>query len=319
MSWPLSSQPLLILAPMDGYTDRAFRTLVKWIEPRTVAFTEFLSAATVAAQPKLAAEWFATTDAEQPVVVQLYGKDPQDFLRAALLAEQYGCAGVDLNMGCPAKKVVAHQHGSALLKNIDLACAIVATLKKHLRVPVTVKTRLGWEDASHLIPFVQRLQDQGLDAITIHGRTYAQKFQGEADWRPIYALKDALNIPVFGNGDVMDGGSALQKLGNLNGVMVGRAATQDPWIMREIGAALWQETSPLPPTLDETAEGWLRFARAAIGDRPEGPACQRMRKFLIQWVRRFGLDHLRAQATAVNSMADLQALFADARHSVVVV
>lgn len=307
-NWCRQSKPLVLLAPMDGYTDRAFRRMIKRIDSRTIVFTEFLSAATVAAKPSLAEDWFRVTPLEAPLVVQLYGKEPQDFLAAGKLVEQFGAAGLDINMGCPAKKVVAHQHGSALLKNIDLACKLVETLKNSLKIPVTVKTRLGWEDHHDLIPFVQKLTACGLDAITIHGRTYAQKFQGQANWSPIYALKDVLEIPVFGNGDVFDGNTARQKLESLDGIMVGRAATQNPWVLAEIHAALL-DTKPFPPpSLARKCELWIEFAKDSCADYPEERAIPRLRKFLIQLVKPFEDPSYRKLASSVSSIADVVSL-----------
>ncbi len=307
--WPKSERPLVLLAPMDGYTDPPFRRFVKRIEPRAVVFSEFLSARLVTQKPALADSMFQIYPDEEPVVIQLYGKDPEDFKRAALLAEQRGAAGIDINMGCPAKKVVAHRHGSALMKEIDLACRIVAEVKRAIGVPLSVKTRLGWENEDNLIPFARRLEGEGLDAITIHGRTYSQKFEGEANWEPIYALKKSLGIPVFGNGDVDSAGKALRRLGNLDGVMVGRAAVADPWVLQRICSAFYEnEPAERKTPFQEKAPLWQAFAEMLVGHyRAELHACRVLRKFLVRLVKELGLSvETRRLSTQVSSLEDVR-------------
>ncbi len=305
--WPRSDKPLVLLAPMDGYTNPPFRRFIKRVAPRALVFSEFLSARNVARKPALADDLFRIYPDEEPVVIQLYGKDPHDFEHAARLAEERGAAGIDINMGCPAKKVVAHRHGSALMKEIDLACEIIAAVKDAVRLPVTVKTRLGWEDDRNLIPFARRLQDVGLDAITIHGRTYRQKFEGKADWEPIYALKQALSIPVFGNGDIDSAELARAKLGNLDGVMIGRGAVADPWLMRRVCDAFYRsDPVQAPLSFAEKAPLWKTFADLAVKGHAEFRACCAFRKHLARLSRELGVDReTRRQSTSVASLRDI--------------
>lgn len=224
---------------MDGYTDQSFRMLVREIEPRAVVFTEFLSADGICYGAKPILKALELDKRESPLVVQIFGKDPVTLAKAAQYVEAQGADAVDVNMGCPAKKVVNSMHGSYLMKNIDLACEIVSEMKKVVQIPVSVKTRLGWADSSRLIPFAKQLESAGIDNITIHGRTYEQAFTGKADWSAIYELKNALSIPVIGNGDVKDWESAKKLLGNLDGVMVGRATFGNPWVMKEVADYLY--------------------------------------------------------------------------------
>jgi tRNA-dihydrouridine synthase B len=295
---------------MDGYTVPPFRRFIKVVEPRAVVFSEFLPSTILAKSEKMADRAFVMHDDEAPVVIQLYGKDPHDFAVAAKMAEDRGAAGIDINMGCPAKKVVAHRHGSALMKEIDLAQEIVASIKAAVKVPVSVKTRLGWEDESKLIPFVLKLQEAGLDAITIHGRTYNQKFEGEARWEPIYALKEALEIPVFGNGDVTTASYASQKLGNLNGVMVGRGAVADPWLMQRICDSFADQ--PVRHfEFARKAPFWKKFAAMCVehGDRDEAFAIRPLRKYLVKLHQGLGLDPgLRKKAVKVESLTDVETI-----------
>lgn len=238
MFWKEAPKPMIVLAPMDGYTDQAFRLLVRHIEPRSIVFTEFLSADGICYGARPILQALELRPEESPIVVQMFGKDPDIFAKAALYVEAKGATAIDVNMGCPAKKVVNSMHGSALMREVDLACRIIEKMKQTVKVPISVKTRLGWEDDSKLISFVQRLVDAGLDHVSIHGRTYNQAFRGEAVWDAIYELKKAVPITVVGNGDVVDGASARAKLGNLDGVMVGRATFGNPWIMKEVAHAL---------------------------------------------------------------------------------
>ena len=291
MSWLDLPKPMVILAPMDGYTKPSFRRFIKRVAPQSIVFSEFLSAALVHKKPSLAEKLFAIWPDEEPVIIQLYGKDVEDFRVAAMLAEERGAAGVDINMGCPAKKVVAHRHGSALMKEIDLACQIIEGMKKAVSVPVTVKTRLGWENHDDLIPFVKRLEDHGLDAITIHGRTYHQKFDGQADWEPIYALKDRLSIPVFGNGDITTVEDAKIKLGNLDGVMIGRGAVSAPWVMEQAVALFHNgpEHVMVRPFIQKAPQ-WKAFAAMSVETGSELHACQAFRKFLVRLVKDLELE-----------------------------
>lgn len=312
MSWLNLSKPMVILAPMDGFTDPPFRRFVKQVEPRAIVFSEFLSSTQVACKPALAKKMFRIYEDEKPVIIQLYGKDVEHFRIAAELAEAHGAAGIDINMGCPAKKVVAHRHGSALMKEIDLACDIIGAVKDAVSVPVTVKTRLGWEDERNLIPFAKRLEDRGLDAITIHGRTYRQKFDGEARYAPIYALKDALSIPVFGNGDVDSSSNALERLGNLDGLMIGRAAVANPWLMGDICESFALK-KPVTSELSFTTKLplWKDFATMVVQDKDKGElyACQAFRKYLVRLVRELGLGpDVRKQSVTVETLVQIHAV-----------
>lgn len=308
-TWLCSKYPQVILAPMDGYTDPPFRRFIKQVAPRAVVFSEFLPSTQIARKPSLAEKLFRIYPDEEPVVIQLYGKDPEDFRIASVLAEEQGASGVDINMGCPAKKVVAHRHGSALMREIDLACEIVAKVKKSVSVPVSVKTRLGWEDERNLIPFVKRLVESGLDAITIHGRTYQQKFEGNARWEPIYDLKAAVGIPVFGNGDITCHQQALEKLGTLDGVMIGRGAIDDPWLLARVCDVFmgWEPKESIP--FSQKAEGWKSFARMMLeyaGVNQERQACQKFRKYLVRLHRELGLAaELRSLAVKVENYAQV--------------
>ncbi|MFN7160223.1 MAG: tRNA dihydrouridine synthase [Candidatus Gracilibacteria bacterium] len=284
--WKDLAKPMVALAPMDGYTDQAFRLLVRAIEPRAVVFTEFLSSDAIAHGAKPVLEALKLKKAESPLVVQIFGKDPEILAKAALYVQNAGADAVDVNMGCPAKKVVNSMHGSALMQNIDLACEIVSRMKATVRIPVSVKTRLGWEDDTKLIPFVQRLVDAGLDHITIHGRTYKQAFKGEAHWDAIYELKKAVPITVMGNGDIKSWQSTEEKIGNLDGVMIGRATFGNPWLVKEVADFLYdgKKWSSLEMSFEEKMPAIFTHLDAAWETKGFKGMLE-MRKHLASYVR----------------------------------
>ena len=151
------------------------------------------------------------------------------FRQAAIIIESYGVAGIDVNMGCPAKKVVRSGHGSSLMINRDTAFRIIEAMAGAVRIPVSVKTRLGWDSYEFLVDFCQGLESAGANLITVHGRTYKQAFTGHADFTGIYDLRRHLSIPVIGNGDVASYDDGIAKLQNLDGFMIGRASFGNPW------------------------------------------------------------------------------------------
>jgi len=237
LSWSDMPRPIVCLAPMDGITDSAYRRIVRELAPGVILFSEFTSADGFLRSEKLRRRLDYRPE-EHPYFVQLFGNTPDTFAEAARALAQAGVAGIDINMGCPAKKIVASQHGSGLMKDVNLACRIVSAVARACGLEVSVKTRLGWRDSQDLVPFTRALQDAGASLITIHGRTYAQAFGGAADWTPIHGLKDALRVPVLGNGDVADHADGLARMGPLDGFMIGRAAIGNPWVFRTHAAGL---------------------------------------------------------------------------------
>lgn len=235
-------KPLLFLAPMDGYTDRAYREIVKAIEPRCITMCEFTSADAIAYNSKKSFEKVQfDPKVEKPYIVQLFGKNIENFQKASEYLLSIGVDGIDINMGCPAKKVVKSEHGSALRKNCAVASKVaeaVVNIASKKNIPVSIKTRLGWQDHSDLIEFGLAMESVGVSGITIHGRTYQDAFSGLARWEPIYELKKALKIPVIGNGDINSGNKAVQMINNLDGVMVGRSTFGNPWLMGQIAETL---------------------------------------------------------------------------------
>jgi tRNA-dihydrouridine synthase B len=224
---------------MAGVTDASYRQLIKKLAPAVIVYSEFLSTDALAySGKKTMAMMHFDPVLERPFIVQIFGRKPGHFLEAAKRVEQMGADGIDINMGCPAAKVVSSAHGSALIKSPELAAELVHATVKEVSIPVSVKTRLGWNTAETLIPFCTRLVAAGAQALAIHGRRFTDKFTGSADWAPIYALKRSFpNVMIIGNGDICCAQDALDRIGNLDGVMVGRGTIGNPWLLKDIADA----------------------------------------------------------------------------------
>lgn len=279
--WAQMPRPIVCLAPMDGVTDSAYRRLVRGFAPDVVLFSEFTSADGFLRSERVRRRLHFQPE-EHPYFVQLFGNHPEAFREAALALEQQGVAGVDINMGCPARKIVHSQHGSGLMRDVNQACRVVEAVARACRIEVSVKTRLGWSSAAQLVPFASALVNAGASLITIHGRTYDQAFSGQADWKPIYALKRALPVPVLGNGDVQDHSDGLRRLGNLDGFMIGRAAIGNPW-------AFLPDPRRRHPSLAERAAVMRRHYALMRESKPERQALLEFRKHLAGYLRGFQL------------------------------
>jgi nifR3 family TIM-barrel protein len=264
---------------MDGITNTAYRQIVRSISPHAILFSEFTSVEGLIRSDRVR-ERLDYHPSEHPFFMQLFGSDPAAFAETARMVEDRGIMGVDINMGCPSKKIVNSQHGSALMKDPDGACRIIEAIRSACSLEVSVKTRLGWEDADDLIAFAQRLESAGASLVTIHGRTYKQSFRGSADWEPIYALKEHLSIPVVGNGDVENYSDGLRRMQNLDGFMIGRKAIGHPWVFRD-------ERVHGSPNLHERTRTALRHYELLRAFQPERRALKEFRKYLGEYVQGF--------------------------------
>ena len=248
--------PLVVQSPMANCTDLAFR-LVARAHGMRFAFLEMLSAETLVRNPRAVKDdRLHTVPEDEPLGAQLVGCDPVFMGEAAAKIEAMGFSLVDLNLGCPVPKVVAKGGGSLLLKEPAVCGHIFARVVKALRrVPVTVKMRLGFADESgaEAVQIAKIAEDCGVNALAVHGRTRVQGYSGNANYESIRRVKSAVSIPVFGNGDVVDGASArrLMETSGCDGVMLGRGALGNPWIYREVEAALEGKAQTHPPALED--------------------------------------------------------------------
>lgn len=233
----LGEKPLF-LAPMEDVTDIGFRMLCKRFGAAMV-YTEFVSAEALVRNIKSTINKLSIADSERPVGIQIYGRDIESMVEAAKIVEQVSPDVIDLNFGCPVKKVASKGAGSGMLRNIPLLLDITREVVKAVKTPVTVKTRLGWDSENLVITtLAEQLQDCGIEALTIHGRTRAQMYTGNADWSLIKEVKDnpRIHIPIIGNGDITtaeEAKMAFEQYG-VDAVMVGRATFGRPWVFKEM-------------------------------------------------------------------------------------
>ena len=233
----LGEKPLF-LAPMEDVTDIGFRMLCKRFGAAMV-YTEFVSAEALVRNIKSTINKLSIADSERPVGIQIYGRDVESMVEAAKIVEQVSPDVIDLNFGCPVKKVASKGAGSGMLRNIPLMLDITREVVKAVKTPVTVKTRLGWDSENLVITtLAEQLQDCGIEALTIHGRTRTQMYTGNADWSLIKEVKDnpRIHIPIIGNGDITtaeEAKMAFEQYG-VDAVMVGRATFGRPWVFKEM-------------------------------------------------------------------------------------
>ena len=306
--------PKVYLAPMAGITDQVYRRLC-FEQGCDGATTEMVSAqGYLTAPPDRNAYRFllARFPEEGPLAVQIFGSEPLFLAQAAARLTELGSfSSIDLNMGCPAQKVVGGQSGSALMKDPDLAAEIVRQVKRATPLPVTVKMRLGW-DAEHrnAVAFARALEQAGADMLTVHGRTRQQQYAGKADWDMIGRVKRAVSIPVIANGDITDGKTALDalKTTGCDGVAIGRAALGNPWIFAEIKAALAGE-SYSPPPFSQVIDTALRQAREMAEWKGERSALLEMRKHFAWYTAgRRNSAQVRTRVNWASSFEEVEAL-----------
>ena len=305
-------KPTFYLAPMAGITDQVFRRLC-FEKGCDFATTEMVSAQgyLTAPQDRNAYRFLlATFPDEGPLAVQIFGSEPR-FLRdaAARLEETQRFSSIDINMGCPAQKVVGGASGSALMKTPALAADIVRAVKSAVSIPVTVKMRLGWSENT-AVDFAKAVTDAGADRLTVHGRTRMQQYAGKADWEAIAAVKQAVRVPVIANGDVVDGSSALEclRVTGCDGIAVGRGALGNPWLFGEMKAAA-EHVPYTPPSDAEVMETALRHGREMAAWKGEKSAVLEMRKHFSWYISgRRGAAQVRTQIHLAASLEEVERL-----------
>jgi nifR3 family TIM-barrel protein len=258
----------LLLAPMEDVSDPPFRTLCQE-NGADVVFTEFISSEGLIRDAAKSTMKLDIYETERPVGIQIFGANLESMLQSVEIVERTKPDIIDINFGCPVKKVVSKGAGAGILKDIDLMVSLTEAMVKHTSLPITVKTRLGWDDDSiKIVEVAERLQDVGIKAISIHGRTRAQMYKGSANWEHIAAVKNnpRMHIPVFGNGDVTTPELAMKMRDEygLDGCMVGRASIGYPWFFREVKHFFEHGTHMAKPTMAERVEVARRHLQMAI-------------------------------------------------------
>lgn len=302
----------VILAPMAGITDLPFRLLCKE-QGCDVMVTEMISAKALYYGNKNTIPLLQTEKEEQPLGVQIFGSDPELMGQMAHKLEEQKFAFIDINMGCPVPKIVNNHEGSALMLQPELAGQIVKAVSEAVSLPVTVKFRLGFDDdRKNAVSFARILEDNGAAAVAVHGRTREQYYSGTADWDMIRQVKENVSIPVIANGDVFSGEDALaiREQTGCDGIMVGRGAKGNPWIFREIRAALDGKPIPDRPEPEEVIAMILRHAELSIHYKGEFTGIREMRKHTAWYTAGMrGASKLRDAVNQVSNYEQLKALF----------
>lgn len=294
---------------MEHYSDSPFRQIVRKASPHTVVYTEFISVDGLKYNPKKVSKKYSYNPIENPLVVQLFGGDPEFFINAVKMLEEVDIAGIDINMGCPAHRVVKCQYGAALIQNAPQAWKIAEACVKATKRPVTVKTRLGWTKNDEVIEFAKGFEQVGVKAIAIHGRTYKQGFSGEADWEPMYKVKEnATDMKVIGNGDIDSGQFALDKIGNLDGVMVGHHTFGNPWLLEEVYQSLETGSAvEIRPDFKEKIPWILEHCDLQVAYKGEEIGIREIRKQLSEYCKGFdGARELRSKLVRVNTLQEIK-------------
>jgi tRNA-dihydrouridine synthase B len=307
---PHRIDPPLWLAPMAGVTDRDFRLLVRRIGGVGVVSMEFISSKAIVNGNQRTRELMYFSAEERPLAIQIYGSDAATMREAALVVEELGADVCDINMGCPANKVLKGCAGAALMGDLKLAEAIVRTVRDAISIPLTVKFRLGLDDGRrNYLELGKICEANGVAAVAMHSRTARQMFTGEADWSHLARLKETLAIPVIGNGDVREPEDALRLLAETgcDGVMIGRGATKNPWIFRQIAARL-EGSRVGEPTLADRRGLILEHFRMVAEREPSTFALHKLRKFTGWYTH--GLPNGRRLRQAINQLPDVATFLA---------
>jgi tRNA-dihydrouridine synthase B len=290
----------LLLAPMEDVSDPPFRAVCKE-QGCDMMYTEFISVEGLIRDADKSVQKLDIYDDERPIGIQIFGAEMDSMMQAAEIVEEARPELLDINYGCPVKKVVCKMAGAGILQDIPKMVKLTEAIVKSTKLPVTVKTRLGWDENSlHIVEVAERLQDVGIKGISIHGRTRKQMYKGDADWSLIAKVKEnpRMHIPVFGNGDIDSPQKALEYRNRygVDGIMIGRASIGYPWIFREIKAFMERGEIIAPPTIEERVQVARTHLMKSIEWKGEKLGIAEMRRHYTNYFRDLpGVKHFRQQ------------------------
>ena len=298
----------LILGPMAGVTDWAFRTVCAELGAN-ITVTEMVSSRALVYKDKKSAALLKKNEGSL-CGAQIFGNDPVIMAEAAVLAlDISGCDFIDINMGCPMPKIANSGDGCGLMRTPELAEKIVVAVRDAVKVPVTVKCRLGWDKGSvNVLDFTKRMEDAGADMLSVHGRTRSMLYSGVADWDMIAKVKKQCHIPVIANGDIVDAESALRckKWTGADGLMIGRATFGNPWVFSQVSAALAGHDIPERPVLAKRVDVAVRQFELANEDKGEHIACLEARKHFAWYLRGVAYaNYYKEQISSIQRMEDI--------------
>jgi nifR3 family TIM-barrel protein len=305
----------VILAPLEDITDSAFRTVCR-LHGADMVYTEFVSSEALVRSAVKSSNKMMFDETERPIGIQIFGNNVEAMKNAALLAEEQNPDLIDINFGCPVRKVAMKGAGAGLLNDIPLMVAITREVVNAVKLPVTVKTRIGWDANSKVIVAVaEQLQDVGIQAITIHGRTRAQMYSGEADWTLIGGVKNnpRMKIPVIGNGDITTAQKAVEMFNTygVDAVMIGRAAIGNPWIFKAVKDFIHRGELNSPPDLQERIDVSLSHLRLAIQKKGERKGIIEMRKHYAGYFKGLqGFKKIRMEILTRQSFSEVEEILA---------